>query len=82
MEQYGLQLQIYTLATCYWFKINFKEKYEERFGGAIYLFMRGIGSNSNNSDRSLTQSNRVVFFKRPSWEEFLDYEKNIFLIDY
>ena len=79
LEHYELQFQIYTLATSYWFKINCEEKYQERFGGVIYLFMRGI---NNNSNRFSTKLNSGVFFKRPSWKEFLDYEKKICLIDY
>ena len=82
LEQYELQFQIYTLATCYWFKINFEEKYGERFGGVIYLFMRGMKNNYSNFDKSSTELNSGVFFKKPSWKEFLDYEKKLCNMDY
>ena len=42
MEHYLLQLQIYTLAISYWFKLDGREKYENRFGGVFYIFLRGM----------------------------------------
>ncbi|GIT70829.1 MAG: hypothetical protein Ct9H300mP28_06430 [Pseudomonadota bacterium] len=38
IKRYMLQLQIYTLATSYWFKLETKEKFENRFGGVLYIF--------------------------------------------
>ena len=77
IKDYNLQLQIYTLATCYWFKINSEEKYKKRFGGATYLFVRGIKKHSYNEKKF---KNSGVFFMKPSWKELLDFEKNFSMI--
>ena len=76
MKDYNLQLQIYTLATCYWFKINLEEKYKNRFGGTIYIFLRGIKNHSYNGEKYSNVKNSGVFFMKPSWKEFLNFEKN------
>ena len=76
-EKYELQLQIYTIATSYWFKLNSKKKYDDKFGGIIYLFLRGIQSHLSSTDDSLNLSNKGVYFKRPSWSELKAYEKKL-----
>jgi len=82
LEHYELQLQIYTLATCYWFKLDTEEKYNERFGGALYLFLRGIEDKPLITDNSISKSSDGVYFKCPSWEELRSYEKMLFLKDF
>ena len=67
MKRYMLQLQIYTLATSYWFKLDTKEKFENRFGGVLYIFLRGMPQKEG------------VFFFRPGWNDLLDYEKRLSL---
>jgi exodeoxyribonuclease V beta subunit len=88
MENYELQLQIYTLATSYWFKLDSEEKYNEKFGGVLYLFLRGIGEKSAssgdsiNSVNSANSANEGVYFKRPSWTELKAYETRLSLEKY
>ena len=65
-----LQLQIYTLATSYWFKLDSKEKFEKNFGGVLYIFLRGMLKREG------------VFFFRPGWNDLLDYEKILSLEKY
>ena len=62
-----LQLQIYTLATSYWFKLDTNEKFENRFGGVLYIFLRGMPQKEG------------VFFFRPGWNDLLHYEKRLSL---
>ena len=69
-KHYMLQLQIYTLATSYWFNLNSKEKFEKRFGGVLYIFLRGMLQKEG------------VFFFRPVWNDLLDYEKILALEKY
>ena len=88
MENYELQLQIYTLATSYWFKLDSEEKYNDKFGGVLYLFLRGIGQKSAssgdlvNSGESVNYANDGVYFKRPSWTELKAYETRLSLENY
>ena len=70
MKHYMLQLQIYTVATSYWFKLDSKEKFENRFGGVLYIFLRGMLLREG------------VFFFRPSWKDLLDYERTLSLEKY
>ena len=37
-----MQLQIYALATVRWLKLHDEEAYEKRFGGILYVFLRGM----------------------------------------
>ena len=66
-KHYMLQLQIYTLATSYWFNLDSKEKFEKRFGGVLYIFLRGMLQREG------------VFFFCPDWNDLLDYKKIISL---
>ena len=70
IKHYMLQLQIYTLATSYWFNLDSKEKFEKRFGGVLYIFLRGMLQREG------------VFFFRPSWNDLLDYKKILSLERY
>ena len=69
-QHYELQLQIYTLATSYWFKLDSEEKYNEKFGGVLYIFLRGM------------PQHKGVYFKRPSWQDLKEYENRLRLENY
>ena len=69
-QHYELQLQIYTLATSYWFKLDSEEKYNEKFGGVLYIFLRGM------------PQHKGVYFKRPSWQNLNEYENRLRLENY
>jgi len=70
IKHYMLQLQIYTLATSYWFNLDSKEKFEKRFGGVLYIFLRGMLQREG------------VFFFRPGWDDLLNYERMLSLEKY
>ena len=76
MQHYELQLQIYTLATSYWFKLNSEEKYNEKFGGVLYIFLRGMPQKTGRAN------DESVFFKRPTWQDLKDYENWLCLENY
>ena len=69
-KHYILQLQIYTIATSYWFNLDSKEKFEKKFGGVLYIFLRGMLKREG------------VFFFRPVWNDLLDYENILSLEKY
>jgi len=69
-KHYMLQMQIYTLAASYWFNLDSKEKFKKRFGGVLYIFLRGMIQREG------------VFFFSPRWNDLLDYEKILSLEKY
>ncbi len=64
-EHYLLQLMIYALATTRWLRIQTREEYERRFGGILYLFLRGM------------PIQEAVYFARPAWSELIDYQSTL-----
>ena len=70
IKHYMLQLQIYTLAASHWFNLDNKEKFEKRFGGVLYIFLRGMLQREG------------VFFFRPGWKDLLDYEEMLSMEKY
>ena len=61
-EHYLMQLQIYALATVRWLKLHDEEAYEKRFGGILYVFLRGM------------KDLDAFHFERPSWAKLKAYE--------
>ena len=41
-DHYLMQLQIYLLATVRWLRLFDEEAYNQRFGGILYIFLRGM----------------------------------------
>ena len=76
IEHYQLQLQIYTIATSYWFKLKNEEKFNEKSGGVLYIFLRGM------SQKTRSTGSEGVFFKRPTWQELKGYENRLYLGNY
>ena len=64
-EHYLMQLQIYLLATVRWLRLFDEEAYNQRFGGILYIFLRGMP----NVD--------AVHFERPSWRKLKQYESEL-----
>lgn len=62
-EKYQLQVMIYTVAVVRWLGIQSEEAYQERFGGMIYYFLRGM-----------LEEEAGVFYQKPSWEEVSHYQ--------
>ena len=64
-EHYLMQLQIYALATVRWLKLHDEEAYEKRFGGILYVFLRGM------------KDVDAFHFERPSWAKLKAYESEL-----
>jgi len=69
-ERYGIQSTFYATAAARLVAraVEDREQFEERFGGFMYLFVRGMGP--ERGDRS-----PGVVFERPSFQELLDLEQ-------
>ncbi|MBU0550666.1 UvrD-helicase domain-containing protein [Myxococcota bacterium] len=65
---YPLQAKLYTLGVIRWLQIKGEADYEARFGGLLYLFLRG-GEAEDPRDG--------VYFHRPSWAEVLSYDADL-----
>ncbi|QDG51753.1 hypothetical protein FIV42_13645 [Persicimonas caeni] len=66
-ERYGIQATIYALAVVKFLEIHDEEAYEERFGGYLYLFMRGMDAENGHG----------VYYGRPSWDDVRRYEEHL-----
>lgn len=61
-DNYRLQSDIYAIATTRLLGVGALEEYEARFGGSIYVFLRGL---------SAEDQGRGQWFCRPSWSELV-----------
>ncbi|OIP29969.1 MAG: hypothetical protein AUK47_26305 [Deltaproteobacteria bacterium CG2_30_63_29] len=68
-EHYGWQELFYTLAVVKMLGIREPATYESRFGGRLYVFLRGV--------RAGTSVTPGVDFFRPSWQRLAKYEERI-----
>ncbi len=66
-KHYGTQARIYSIGVLRLLQIRNEADYEARFGGLLYVFLRGIGGDGS----------RGVYFHRPSWSEICNYEKEL-----
>ena len=67
-QMYQLQLDVYSLALVKMFGLQDAQVFEERFGGVIYLFLRGLEEG---------RGQQGVYFRRPSREDIMGYERRI-----
>ncbi len=68
-DRYGLQASIYTLGVLRLLGIRDELAYAERFGGLLYLFLRGMTPEGDGVEG--------VYFHRPDWAETLEYEREL-----
>lgn len=68
-ENYQLQAQLYSLALVKLFALDDEQRYEVRFGGAIYCFIRGMSVQGDGT--------RGVYFSRPSFDTLRRYEPEL-----
>ncbi len=66
-KHYPLQAQIYTIGVIRLLQIRNRDDYEQRFGGLLYIFLRGMDGTGR----------RGVYFRRPAWSEVCDYEADL-----
>ncbi|MBF0239784.1 MAG: UvrD-helicase domain-containing protein [SAR324 cluster bacterium] len=64
-SHYDIQMKIYTLAVLRWLKIQTEADFNDRFGGLMYLFLRG------------TPKQQGVYFFQPQWKDVLLYEQSL-----
>ncbi len=66
---YALQAKIYTLGVVRLLGIRDEAGYEARFGGLLYIFLRGIAPDGGGT--------RGIYFHRPRWNEVVGYEREL-----
>ncbi len=67
-KNYSLQAQVYSLAIIRLLNIKSAEEYEAKFGGVLYAFIRGIGSDAGDGDT------RGFWFSHPPFETIIGWE--------
>ncbi|HEY1851317.1 MAG TPA: UvrD-helicase domain-containing protein [Candidatus Binataceae bacterium] len=65
-HNYELQARIYTVGVIRLLRIRSEAEYRRRFGGLLYVFLRGVGSGVDPS--------HGIYFHRPDWNEIRLYE--------
>jgi len=65
---YSLQAQIYSVGVVRMLGIRSERDYE-RFGGLLYVFLRGVGLNGDHTSG--------IYFTRPTWDEIVSYESRL-----
>jgi exodeoxyribonuclease V beta subunit len=68
-NNYSLQAGIYTLATVRLLGIQNEADYNSRFGGVLYIFIRGLTEYAKSSDG--------IWFSCPGWSNLLKFERNL-----
>jgi exodeoxyribonuclease V beta subunit len=68
-ERYALQARLYALALVKALRIRSAADYRERFGGLVYVFLRGL--------KDATPTEPAVYFNRPEWSDILAYQDEV-----
>ncbi|MGA9725455.1 MAG: UvrD-helicase domain-containing protein [Candidatus Binatus sp.] len=68
-RHYQLQARIYSLGVVRLLAINSERDYDSRFGGLLYVFLRGVSPTGNGKSG--------FYFARPSWNEIVTYESDL-----
>ena len=50
-------------------RIRSEAEYRRRFGGLLYVFLRGVGADADPS--------RGIYFQRPEWRDIRRYEAGL-----
>lgn len=66
---YGIQLRLYSLALARFLRLSDEEDHAQRFGGAVYAFVRGMRPNQSTGDG--------LYALRPSWQDLLAWEQEL-----
>jgi exodeoxyribonuclease V beta subunit len=69
-KPYEWQARLYTLALAKLLRLRSEADFDERFGGHLFLFLRGM--------RVDGAPNEGVVFRRPTWSEVCGWEKELF----
>lgn len=65
-RNYELQARIYAVGVIRLLRIRSEAEYRRRFGGLLYVFLRGVGGAADPSGG--------IYFQRPGWSDIRDYE--------
>jgi exodeoxyribonuclease V beta subunit len=68
-SHYALQAKLYALALVKALDVRSHDSYEARFGGLVYIFLRG--------QKGAGSGQPPVYFDRPSWSDILAYEREV-----
>lgn len=68
-RDYDLQIRLYSIAMMKLLEIHDAAQYENRFGGLVYVFLRGLQADP--------QSQAGVYFHRPAWTDVLQFESDL-----
>ncbi len=68
-RNYELQALIYSVGVIRLLRIRSEAEYRRRFGGLLYVFLRGVGANADSS--------RGIYFQRPDWNEIRRHEVSL-----
>jgi exodeoxyribonuclease V beta subunit len=69
-SEYRLQLEVYSLALARMLGVTSAAQHEKRFGGVLYVFLRGVGAGSG------------IYFERPDFEAIRRFEHNLVAFEY
>lgn len=67
-SHYALQAKLYSLGVVRWLQIRDEATYNARFGGLLYLFLRGLDGEGPKSG---------VYFERPTWDDIVAWEADL-----
>ena len=70
-NNYSLQAQVYTLAVTRLLGIKAGTEYSERFGGILYVFIRGIGPAAGGPGQP------GIWYSRPPWDQIRAWEQGL-----
>jgi exodeoxyribonuclease V beta subunit len=68
-EKYESQAAIYSVGVVRLLQIRTEEDYNRRFGGLLYLFVRGMKADGSGEEG--------IYFHRPNWAEIARYESEL-----
>jgi exodeoxyribonuclease V beta subunit len=68
-RNYGLQALIYSVGVIRLLRIRSEAEYGQRFGGLLYIFLRGAGAEADHA--------HGIYFERPDWSEIRRHENEL-----
>ncbi len=68
-ENYSLQAKIYCVGVLRLLRVRSESEYERRFGGLLYVFLRGTRADGDG--------HQGVYFHRPRWDDVCRYESDL-----
>jgi exodeoxyribonuclease V beta subunit len=65
-SDYAIQAELYTWATVRLLGLGDADRFDQRFGGVLYCFLRGMRADDPTAG---------IYFRRPTWGEILDGQR-------